>query len=283
LEAVLALRYAEDTAIAIEAERRRLAQMLQSQVIEPLNLFLSQANAYEQTLGTNPTARMAVSVLSSLARQTLQQVRDLENDLRPILLETLGLEPALEALAGQIRRAYGLQINLVSGRLPERLPAQVELVLFRTTQAALERAIHQGHASEVTIRLERYHDRLTFHLADDSPGLVPPAPDILRSVCQRLEQLGGVVKTGPAPQGGFELAVTFTLLSPVQLTSRELEVLQCLAGGLSNKQIARALTITPRTVNFHLDNIYSKLGVSSRTEAVIVAVRQGLLEPNLFK
>jgi serine/threonine-protein kinase len=277
LEAVLATRFAEDTAVAVEAERRRLAQLLQSQVIEPLNLLLSQANAYEQTLGANPTARMAVSVLNSLVRQTLQQVRDLENDLRPTILETLGLEPALEALAGQARRAYGVQINLTAGRLPERQPAPVELALFRASQAALERAIHQGHASEIIIRLERHHERLSFHLADNGFGGAALTTDMLRSICRRLEQLGGVVKTGSAQEGGFELAVTFAFTSPAQLTSRELEVLRLLAKGLSNKQIARIMSITPRTVNFHLDNIYSKLGVSSRTEAVIAAMRQGML------
>ena len=50
-------------------------------------------------------------------------------------------------------------------------------------------------------------------------------------------------------------------------------MLQLLAEGMSNKEIAQALVITPRTVNFHLDNIYSKLGVSSRTEAAIYALR----------
>jgi DNA-binding NarL/FixJ family response regulator len=202
----------------------------------------------------------------------------MENNLHPTILERLGLEPALETLASQIRRSHGLRITLTGARLPERLPPQVELVLFRATQAALEQAVQQGHASEVTIHLERQHDRLLFHLTDNSLSAAPAPVDILRSVCQRLEQLGGAVKTGPAPEGGFRLQVTFALVSPIQLTSRELEVLQLLARGLSNKQIARAMAITPRTVNFHLDNIYSKLGVSSRTEAVIVAVRQGILE-----
>jgi signal transduction histidine kinase/DNA-binding CsgD family transcriptional regulator len=280
LEAVLAKRYAEDTAAAIEAERRRLAQLLQSNIIEPLHLLLAQANAYEQTLGANPTTRMAVSVLNNLARQVIQQARDLENNLRPTILETLGLEPALEALIGQARRAYGLQINLAVMRLPERLPPRIELALFRATQAALERAIQQGHASEISIRLERQHERLIFHLADNGLNPAIQAEDTLSSVCQRLEQLGGVVKTGPIPEGGFELMVTFVFTPPVQLTSRELEVLRLLARGLSNKQIARALAVTARTINFHLDNIYSKLGVSSRTEAVIVAIRQGLLEDN---
>jgi DNA-binding NarL/FixJ family response regulator len=52
------------------------------------------------------------------------------------------------------------------------------------------------------------------------------------------------------------------------LTGRELEVLDWLAQGLSNKQIARQLQISEHTVKFHISSVYAKLGVSSRTEAV---------------
>jgi serine/threonine protein kinase/DNA-binding CsgD family transcriptional regulator len=265
----------EDTASAVEAERRRLAQLLQSRVIESLNLLLSQANVYEQTLGANPNARMAVSVLSSLARQVLQQIRDLETTLHPTILETLGLEPALESLASQLMRAHGVQIALTVERMRERLPSPIELALFRAAQDALDRAIQQGHASQATIRLERREDRLTFTLADN--GIGGSGGEALRDARQRIEQLGGVFEARAHPHGGLELAIRFSIEAPAQLTSREVEVLQLLAEGLSNKEIAQALVITPRTVNFHLDNIYSKLGVSSRTEAAIYALRHGLV------
>ena len=263
----------EDTAIAVEAERRRLAHLLQSSVVEPLNLLLSQASVYEQTLGANPTARMAVSVLASLARQLLQQMRDLEANLHPTILETLGLEPALEALAAQTMRARGLQITLAVERLRERLSPQVELALFRAAQDALDRAIQHGHASQVTIRLEQREKGLLFSLTDN--GLVATGAEMLRAARQRIEQLGGSFETGARLHGGFELTIGFAIEAPTQLTAREMEVLQRLAEGMSNKEIARALSIAPRTVNFHLDNIYSKLGVRSRTEAAIHAIRRG--------
>ena len=61
------------------------------------------------------------------------------------------------------------------------------------------------------------------------------------------------------------------------LTAREREVLQAMAGGLANKQIAARLGISLHTVKFHVAAILSKLDAASRTEAVSVGVRQGLV------
>jgi DNA-binding NarL/FixJ family response regulator len=63
------------------------------------------------------------------------------------------------------------------------------------------------------------------------------------------------------------------------LTARELEVLHLLARGLRNKEIAARLFVSERTVNFHLANIYQKLNVSGRTEALSKALEQGLIKP----
>lgn len=59
------------------------------------------------------------------------------------------------------------------------------------------------------------------------------------------------------------------------LTKRELGILKLVGKGLSNKQIGKEIFISDRTVQAHLSNIFSKLGVSSRTEAVMYAVRKG--------
>ena len=63
------------------------------------------------------------------------------------------------------------------------------------------------------------------------------------------------------------------------LTNRELEVLHLLARGLRNKEIAARLYVSERTINFHLTNIYQKLQVSGRTEALRKALEQRLITP----
>ena len=61
------------------------------------------------------------------------------------------------------------------------------------------------------------------------------------------------------------------------LTSRELEILQLVVAGYTNKAIAAQIYISEKTVEFHLDNIYTKLGVRTRLMAGIWALQQGLL------
>jgi two-component system, NarL family, response regulator YdfI len=68
----------------------------------------------------------------------------------------------------------------------------------------------------------------------------------------------------------------------IGLTERELAILRALGDGMSNKQIARQLWLAEQTVKFHLTNLYRKLNVSTRTEAVNAGYRCGLLETPLL-
>ena len=81
-------------------------------------------------------------------------------------------------------------------------------------------------------------------------------------------------KTYLAPTAAAKLAERVT---QVQLTPRELAALRLLASGQSNKEIATSLDISERTVKTHLAHLFQKLGVTSRTEAVRVATRRGLV------
>jgi len=62
------------------------------------------------------------------------------------------------------------------------------------------------------------------------------------------------------------------------LTDREIEVLKLAATGMSNKEIAEKLSVTVRTVKAHISNVFDKMNVASRTEAILKAVREGWLE-----
>ncbi len=98
------------------------------------------------------------------------------------------------------------------------------------------------------------------------------SPAIARQVLHRTVK---VPSPGRANEAG-EPPPIGPSLSP--LTPRELEVLGLLAQGLDNAAIAERLVLTSRTVQNHVSNVYGKLGVTSRTEAALLAIRAGLVE-----
>jgi DNA-binding NarL/FixJ family response regulator len=64
---------------------------------------------------------------------------------------------------------------------------------------------------------------------------------------------------------------------PADLTPREVEVLKLVARGLTTREIAHELVITPKTVGNHIEHIYTKIGVSNRARASLFAVQHGLM------
>lgn len=100
-------------------------------------------------------------------------------------------------------------------------------------------------------------------------GESPLAPAIARKVVVRMSGGRSQTESDELP------------LDVEELTPREQEVLQLLAQGMSNRHIAETLYISDRTVQAHLTNIFAKMQVSSRLEAVLVAIRRGWLTLDL--
>jgi DNA-binding CsgD family transcriptional regulator len=108
-----------------------------------------------------------------------------------------------------------------------------------------------------------------------------PLPDHLRLSAPGVEHDhagSGPARTGSRrgriARGRGLTARTADATSDAELTAREIEVLACLAAGMSNKQVARSLGISVRTVTVHVSNLLRKTGSASRTEAAVWAVRQ---------
>jgi DNA-binding NarL/FixJ family response regulator len=100
----------------------------------------------------------------------------------------------------------------------------------------------------------------------------------------RAAEVRTAIKAAAAGQVHLSAQASAPLLGAVRmpertdpLTARELEVLRWLAQGLSNKEIARRLHLTEETVKFHVRHILAKLDVQSRTQAVLAAMRLGLI------
>jgi DNA-binding CsgD family transcriptional regulator len=112
-------------------------------------------------------------------------------------------------------------------------------------------------------------------------------PDAVRRAITLLDQLGATPAAAYARRRLRELGVTSvprgprasTSANPAGLTGREQQVLELVAAGLGNAEVAARLFLSERTVERHLAGIFAKLGVGSRGEAVSAATRAGALQP----
>jgi DNA-binding NarL/FixJ family response regulator len=106
-----------------------------------------------------------------------------------------------------------------------------------------------------------------------------PGPEIVKAI--EAAAAGLVVLDGPSIEmllrvpSNVSISGAERLVEP--LTPREIEVLQLLAAGLGNKEIASRLGISDHTVKFHVASVMGKLGAASRTEAVTSGIRHGLV------
>jgi DNA-binding NarL/FixJ family response regulator len=125
---------------------------------------------------------------------------------------------------------------------------------------------------------------LTSVLADDSVvGAVRAGAIGYLLKDTESEELCRAIKAAAAGQVQLSPAAAARLVrevrapeSPEPLTARETEVLRLLSEGQANKEIARSLDISERTVKSHVSNILTKLGVQSRTQAALYGIRVGL-------
>jgi DNA-binding NarL/FixJ family response regulator len=108
-------------------------------------------------------------------------------------------------------------------------------------------------------------DVVTALAAFERLGAAPAA----RLARERLRALGASVPRGPRPT---------TRANAAGLTPRELEVLQLIAGGLRNADVAERLVLSRRTVDHHVSAVLGKLRARTRGEAVAAAMRLGVLE-----
>jgi signal transduction histidine kinase len=142
--------------------------------------------------------RERVDRVSGLLDQVTEQLRHLSHELRPLILDDLGLVAALEFLAHGIARRSGLVIRIESS-FDDRLPPQLEIALYRIFQEALVNVGKHAHATRAAIVLERSSTVVRGSIEDDGIGLRNHDPGVgggglgLIGVRERLAALGGTL------------------------------------------------------------------------------------------
>jgi signal transduction histidine kinase len=159
-----------------------------------------------------------------LIERVLQQVRTLSLDLRPSLLDDLGIGPALRWLAKRQAERAGFNVVLDIDDLHGRYAPDLETICFRVAQEALTNITRHAHASEVVITIGQRGTLLAMLINDDGIGFDVAAARRqavqghsmgLLSMQERVELAGGVLEITSAPGSGTSLYISLPLLESV--------------------------------------------------------------------
>jgi signal transduction histidine kinase len=205
---------------AQEGERERVARDLHDSTGQSLAAVLLSLELLDEQLPIGSSAaRQSLRRSRDLATSALTELRALIADLRPALLDDLGLVPALRAFANQRLEEQGVDVSFAV-TLPQRLPPEVEIALFRIVQEALTNVAKHAHAHHVTVELGQHDGRLEAIISDDGRGFdadqaradaVQGAHVGLLGMRERAELLGGEVRISAQPGHGCTVRVRVPL------------------------------------------------------------------------
>jgi two-component system sensor histidine kinase UhpB len=189
---------------AQEAERLAIARDLHDEVGQVLTGVLLQLNSIADAA---PEHREDLDEARSAVRRALDEVRRISRELRPEMLEHLGLVSALTELSTSFARVTGVRVEQEFATALPLLAPEVELAVYRIAQESLTNVARHADASHVTIALEAGHDSIVLRIADDGRGFSgdPVEQGGLRSMRERAVLVGGALAIKPASAGGVEV------------------------------------------------------------------------------
>lgn len=154
---------------AQEQERKRIARELHDETSQMLTSLLISLAILEKSV-TTQEASNRIADTRKLAHQTLRAIRNLSIDLRPSALDDLGLLPALRWYLKEYQQKCAIEVEFNESGFHERLPAEMETVLYRIVQEALTNTARHSHACKVVITMKEDREAVYATITDDGQG-----------------------------------------------------------------------------------------------------------------
>lgn len=168
---------------AQELERQHLSRQMHDGPAQSLTNLILQAEIVERLFDTDPTkARVELANLKTAANATFQRIRDFIFDLRPMMLDDLGLIPTLKRYVQTFENKHHIATHLTT-QGETALPSHLEVAIFRTVQELLNNVARHAHASRVQVTLDLQNDPVIIVVEDDGSGFDVEA--VLTTVRQR--------------------------------------------------------------------------------------------------
>lgn len=206
---------------AQEEERRRISRELHDTTSQNLTSLMVGLRALENSCDS-PQVHSQIQDLRRIVSQVLEDLHNLALQLRPAILDDLGLPAALERLVHEWKIRNHIQADVMVHLGSDRLPDPMETALYRIVQEALTNVARHAQARSVSVLVERRPNDIVAVIEDDGQGFEPGEAHHngrlgLLGIRERAELLGGSLTIESGPGRGTSLFIRLPLADMVRL------------------------------------------------------------------
>jgi len=197
---------------AQETERQRLSRQMHDGPAQALSNFILQTEIAMRLFDVDAVqARAELNSLKTSAMGTFQKVRNFIFELRPMMLDDLGLVPTVRRYADAFKEQMGLDISVTVTGNERRLEPYLEVMLFRAIQELLGNAARHSQGSVVKVMLDMGEERVRVSVDDNGRGFDPDVVQQgsslgLKLIRERAEMLGGSFEMDSAVGKGARIS-----------------------------------------------------------------------------
>lgn len=199
---------------AQEEERRTISRELHDGIGQALTAIKMDLSLAERNLGNPEKSAEPIQDARAIADRTLQAVRDLSQLLHPAMLHDLGLPDTLDWYVRGFSRRTGIHSELIRDRVEERMPAEVEVCVYRITQEGLTNVARHSKATTCRVYLQRLSHTLLVTIEDNGIGFEPEKLQPgegrrglgLLGIQERVATLGGIYRLESTPGHGTRIS-----------------------------------------------------------------------------
>jgi PAS domain S-box-containing protein len=204
---------------AQEEERTRIARELHEDLGQRMALLQINVERFKQdTAELSSKARRELNNIAELTSEISSELHEISHQLHPSRLETLGLVTTLGSFCKEFSLQHNLRVQFVHQDVPEKVPQDISLCLFRVVQEALRNVVKHSRAAEVKVELTRHNQQIDLCISDAGAGFDPAFAKVdgglgLISMRERLRLVGGHLSIESEVSHGTRIRARISLSS----------------------------------------------------------------------